>query len=93
MAIMESHSGWRLNEDIEMSHPVSFGELLIITSSFCRYITAKKCQKTILQQNMAWGMVKFAHKTYFLRILKNVAHLFIQQRSPTNVQKCWHKRF
>ncbi len=34
----------------------------------------------ILQQNMAWdvSLVKFGHKNYFLRILKNVAHLFIR---------------
>jgi hypothetical protein len=44
-AIIESQSGWRLNEGIKMSHPVSFGGLLIINSSFCRYITAKNAKK------------------------------------------------
>ena len=54
IVIVESQSGWHLNEDIKMSHPVSFGHLIIIiiNSPFCTYITAKKCQKTILQQNM-----------------------------------------
>jgi hypothetical protein len=45
-----------------MSHPVNFGQLIVITSSFCCYTThnCKKMQKkTILQiqQNMAWGKV------------------------------------
>ncbi len=56
----QSQSGWHLNEDIKMSHPVSFGHLIIINSPFCTYITAKKCQKTILQQNM--GNEAFAKK-------------------------------
>jgi hypothetical protein len=63
---------------MKMSHPVSLGQLRIIISPFWTCITAKKCQKTILQQNMAWDVVKFGHKNYSLRILKNVAHLFIR---------------
>ena len=61
---VESQSGWRPNEDMKMSHPVSLGQLRIIISPFWFWtcITAKKCQKTILQQNMAWGVVKFGHK-------------------------------
>ncbi len=62
---VESQSGWRPNEDIKMSHPVSLGQLRIIISPFWTSITAKKCQKMILQQNMAWGVVKFGHKNYF----------------------------
>ena len=60
IVIVESQSGWHLSEDIKMSHPVSFGHLIIINSPFCTYITAKKCQKTILQQNM--GNEAFAKK-------------------------------
>ena len=41
-----------------MSHPVSLGQLRIIISPFWTCITAKKCQKTILQQNMACGVVQ-----------------------------------
>ena len=63
--IIASQSGWCLNEDIKMSHPVNFGQLIVINSSFCSYITAKKCKKTILQQNMACGMVKFTHNFFF----------------------------
>ncbi len=44
--IIASQSGWRLNDDIIMSHPVSFGQLIVLNSSFCSYITAKKCKKT-----------------------------------------------
>ncbi len=43
----------------------SGGQLRIIISPFWTCITAKKCQKTILEQNMAsWGvsLVKFVHK-------------------------------
>jgi hypothetical protein len=50
---------------MKMSHPVSLGQLRIIISPFWTCITAKKCQKTILQQNMACGVVKFGHKNYF----------------------------
>ena len=56
LVTIESESGWRLNEDIKMSHPVSLGQLRIIISPFWTCITAKKCQKMILQQNMAWGV-------------------------------------
>jgi hypothetical protein len=63
---------------MKMCHPVSLEQLRIIISPFLTCITAKKSQKMILQQNMAWGVVKFGHKNYFLRILKNVAHLFIR---------------
>ena len=63
--IIDCQSGWRPNEDIKMSHPVSLGQLRIIISPFWTCITAKKCQKTILQQNMTWGIVKFGHKNYF----------------------------
>ena len=31
---IESQSGWRLNEDMKMSHPVSLGQLRIIISPF-----------------------------------------------------------
>ena len=55
--IIASQSGWRLNKVIKMSHPVNFGQLIVINSSFCSYITAKQLKKTILQQNMAWGKV------------------------------------
>ncbi len=41
---IESQSGWRLNVDIKMSHPVSLGQLRIIISPFWTCITAKKCQ-------------------------------------------------
>ena len=58
-----SQSGWRLNEDIKMSHPVSLGQLRIIISPFWTCITAKKCQKSNLQQNMAWDVVKLGHKS------------------------------
>ena len=62
LVTIESQSGWRLNEDIKMSHPVSLGQLRIIISPFWTCITAKKCQKSILQQNMAWDAVKLGHK-------------------------------
>ena len=54
IVIVESQSGWHLNEDIKMSHPVSFGHLIIINSPFCTYITAKKCQKRFYSKT--WGM-------------------------------------
>jgi hypothetical protein len=76
--IIDCQLGWRPIEDMKTSHPVSLGQLRIIISPFWTRITAQKCQKTILQQNMAWGIVKFGHKNYFLRNLKNVAHLFIR---------------
>ena len=65
LVTIESQSGWRPNEDIKMSHSVSLGQLRIIISPFWNCITAKKCQKSILQQNMAWGvsLVKSGHKT------------------------------
>ena len=75
---IESQSGWRLNEHIKMSLPVRLGQLRIIISPFWTCITAKKCQKPILQQNMAWGVVKFGHKNYFKIIFITVVHLFIQ---------------
>ncbi len=59
---IESQSGWRLNEDMKMSHPVSLGQLRIIISPFWTCIAAKNSQKTILQQTMAWGVVKFGEK-------------------------------
>jgi hypothetical protein len=63
-----------------MSHPVNFGQLIVLNSSFCCYTTAKKCKKTILhlqQKIMAWGKVgRYVKKK--IRILKDVAHLFIQ---------------
>ncbi len=62
LVAIESQSGWRLNEDIKMSHHVSLGQLRIIISPFWTCITAKKCQKSILQQNMAWDVVKLGHK-------------------------------
>ncbi len=86
-----SQSGWRPNEDIQMSHPVSFGQLIIINSPFWTYITAncKQMPKTILQQNMAYGMgcklVKFGHEKLWsislydkeaIGIIKNFCHQF-----------------
>jgi hypothetical protein len=47
---------------MKMSHPVSLGQLRITISPFWTCITAKK---TILQQNMAWGVVKFGHNIIF----------------------------
>ncbi len=62
--IIDWQSGWRPSEDMQMRHPVSLGKLRIIISPFWTCITAKKCQKMILEQNMAWGvsLVKFGHK-------------------------------
>ena len=60
--IIDCQSGWRPCEDMKKSHPVSLGQLRIIISPFWTCIPAKKCQKTILQQNMACGVVKFGHK-------------------------------
>ena len=62
LVTIEAQSWWRPNDNMKMSHPVSLGQLRIIVSPFWTCITAKKCQKTILQQNMAWGVVKFGHK-------------------------------
>ena len=59
---IEAQSWWRPNDDMKMSHPVSLGQLRIIISPFWTCITAKKCQKSILQQNMAWHVVKLGHK-------------------------------
>ncbi len=44
--IIDCQSGWRPNEDMKMSHPVSLGQLRIIISPFWTCITATKCQKT-----------------------------------------------
>jgi hypothetical protein len=41
---------------MKMSHPVSLGQFRIIISPFWTCITAKKCQKTILLQNIKHGM-------------------------------------
>ena len=62
LVTIESQSGWRPNKDMKLSHPVSLGQLRIIISPFWTCITAKKCQKSILQQNMAWDVVKLGHK-------------------------------
>ncbi len=39
---IESQSGWLLNEDIKMSHPVSLGQLRSIISPFWTCITETK---------------------------------------------------
>ncbi len=82
---IESQSGWRPNEVMKMSHPVSLGQLRIIISPFWTCITAKKSQKTILQQNMAWGVVKFGQRTWSIYsynkeaipMFKNVGRQFL----------------
>ena len=76
--IIDCQSGWRPSDHMKMSHPVSLGQLRIIISPFWTCIPAKTCQKTILQQNMAWGVVKFGHKNEFSIIWKVVVHFFIR---------------
>ncbi len=64
-----------------MSHPVNFGQLIVITSSFCCYTThnCKKMQKNDFTDTAKHDMGQkrqICKKN--LRILKVVAHLFIQ---------------
>jgi hypothetical protein len=39
---IEPQWGWRLNEDIKMSHPVSLGQLRFIISPFWTCITVRQ---------------------------------------------------
>ncbi len=55
LVTIESQSGWRLNEDIQFSHPVSLGQLRIIVSPFWTYTTAK---------NQKVPKIDFASKTW-----------------------------
>ena len=54
--LIDCQLGWHPIEDMKTSHPVSLGQLRIIISPFWTCITAKKCQKTILEQNIQHGM-------------------------------------
>ena len=55
-----------------MSHPVSFGQLIVINSSFCSYIPAKKCKTNDFTAKHGMGQSRYICKKYFLRILKVV---------------------
>jgi hypothetical protein len=55
-----------------MSHPVNFGQLIVINSSFCSYITAKNEKNDFTAKEHGMGQSRQICKKYFLRILKVV---------------------